>query len=88
MESLKVSSNTKPKELAGAIAGELRRSGKVEALAVGAGAVCQTVKGIAAARGYLITSGQDLRCIPSFFTTTNKGIEWTGIRFVVETLAA
>ena len=53
MEVLRVSANSSPSSVAGAIASVMRTSGEVEVQAVGAGAVNQAVKSIAIARGYL-----------------------------------
>jgi stage V sporulation protein S len=66
MEILKISSSSKPKLVAGAIAAVLRSSGSVEVQAIGAGAVNQAVKSIAIARGYVIANGIELVCIPAF----------------------
>ena len=60
MEVLRVSANSSPSSVAGAIASVMRTSGEVEVQAVGAGAVNQAVKSIAIARGYLAPVGIDL----------------------------
>lgn len=82
---LKVSATSKPQLVAGAIAAEIRHSGKVEIDAIGMGAVNQAVKAIAVARGYVAASGIDIACIPSFRDLSIDGIEVTGIRFKVFT---
>lgn len=82
---LKVSATSKPQLVAGAIAAEIRHSGKVEIDAIGMGAVNQAVKAIAVARGYVVASGIDIACIPSFRDLSIDGIEVTGIRFKVFT---
>ena len=51
MEVLRVASSSNPKSVAGAIAAVLEHDNRVELLAVGAGAVNQTVKAIAVTRG-------------------------------------
>ena len=66
MEVLRVSANSSPSSVAGAIASVMRTSGEVEVQAVGAGAVNQAVKSIAIARGYLAPVGIDLVSIPAF----------------------
>ncbi len=66
MEILKVSSKSNPNLVAGALVNILKEEGKTEIHSIGAGALNQTVKSIAIARGYLIPSGQDLVSIPSF----------------------
>jgi stage V sporulation protein S len=73
MKLLKVSSKTKPNSVAGAIAGIIRTEGKVQIQTIGAGALNQTIKGIAIARGYIAPTGQELVCIPFF-----KDIEVNG----------
>ncbi|HAK40344.1 MAG TPA: stage V sporulation protein S [Synergistales bacterium] len=84
MEVLKVSANSQPKSVAGAIAAVVRESGAVEIQAVGAGAVNQTVKSIAIARGYVSPNGIDLVCIPSFAKIEIDGEERTAMKFQLE----
>lgn len=84
MEVLKVSGNSQPKSVAGAIAAVLRESGSVEVQAVGAGAVNQAVKSIAIARGYVAPNGIDLICIPAFARIEIDQEERTAIRFLLE----
>jgi len=84
MEVLKVSAHSQPKSVAGAIAAVVRESGAVEVQAVGAGAVNQTVKSIAIARGYVAPNGIDLICIPSFTKIEIDGEERTAIKFQLE----
>jgi len=81
---LKVSSNSKPNAVAGALAGVIRESGKAELQAIGAGAINQAVKAIAIARGYVAPSGVDLICIPAFTDVEIDGEERTAIKFIVE----
>jgi stage V sporulation protein S len=73
MKLLKVSSNSIPNSVAGAIAGVVRAEGKVQIQTIGAGALNQSIKGIAIARGYIAPTGQELVCIPFF-----KDIEVNG----------
>ena len=84
METLKVGTNSVPKSVAGAIAAILRSAQPVEVVAIGAGAVNQTAKSIAIARGYVAPNGIDLICIPSFSQLEVDGQEKTSIRFLVE----
>lgn len=84
MEVLKVSANSQPKSVAGAIAAVLREEGSVETQAVGAGAVNQAVKAIAVARGYVAPNGIDLICIPAFSKIEIDGEERTALRFLLE----
>ncbi|MGH2452348.1 MAG: stage V sporulation protein S [bacterium] len=83
-EVLKVSATSKPKAVAGALAAVLREAGKVELQAVGAGAVNQSVKAIAIARGFVAPNGIDLVAIPAFTKVEIEGEERTAIRFLVE----
>ena len=66
MDYLKVSSKSSPASVAGAIAGLVKDGMPVEIQSVGAGAVNQAIKAIAIARGFLIPSGIDVACTPSF----------------------
>ena len=84
MEILKVSGNSQPKSVAGAIAAVLRESGSVEVQAVGAGAVNQAVKSIAIARGYVAPNGIDLICAVAFARIEIDQEERTAIRFLLE----
>ncbi|MCF4151170.1 stage V sporulation protein S [Dethiosulfovibrio sp. F2B] len=84
MEVLKISANSQPKSVAGAIAAVMRDSGMVECQAVGAGAVNQAVKSIAIARGYVAPNGIDLVCVPAFAKILIEGEERTAIRFQLE----
>ena len=62
----------------------VREKGAVEVQAVGAGAVNQTVKSIAIARGYVAPNGIDLVCIPAFAKITIDDEERTAIKFQLE----
>lgn len=84
MEVLKVSAQSKPKSVAGALAAVLREKGSAEVQAVGAGAVNQAVKAIAIARGYVAPNGIDLVTVPAFAEIIIEGEERTAIRFIVE----
>lgn len=84
MEVLKVSGNSKPKAVAGALAAVLRERGVAEVQAVGAGAVNQAVKAIAIARGFVAPNGIDLVAIPAFTEVEIDGQERTAIKFIVE----
>jgi stage V sporulation protein S len=83
METLRVSSKSKPNTVAGAVAGVIRDQGQVELQTVGAGALNQAVKAIAIARGFLAPSGIDLVCVPSFSDIDIDGAERTAIRLLV-----
>ena len=84
MKLLKVSSMSKPNSVAGAIAGIVRTDGKVQVQTIGAGALNQTIKGIAIARGYIAPTGQELVCIPFFKDIEVNGEVKTAIVLNVE----
>ncbi|HEX4836254.1 MAG TPA: stage V sporulation protein S [bacterium] len=83
-EILKVSADSKPKAVAGAVAAVVREKGSVELQAVGAGAVNQAVKAIAISRGFVAPNGIDLIAIPAFTKVEIEGEERTAIRFLVQ----
>lgn len=84
MEVLKVSAQSKPKSVAGALAAVLREKGVAELQAVGAGAVNQAVKAIAITRGFVAPNGIDLITVPAFAEIEIEGEERTAIKFIVE----
>ncbi|MDR7865409.1 MAG: stage V sporulation protein S [Sporomusaceae bacterium] len=84
MEVLKVSAQSNPKSVAGALAAVLRERGTAEVQAVGAGAVNQAIKAVAIARGFVAPNGIDLITIPAFTEISIDGEERTAIRFIVE----
>jgi stage V sporulation protein S len=84
MEVLKVSAQSQPKSVAGALAAVLRETGIVEVQAVGAGAVNQAVKALAITRGFVAPNGIDLVVIPAFSQISIDGEERTAIKFIVE----
>lgn len=83
MEILKVSKDSAPNSVAGAISAVIRDKGEVEIQAIGAGACNQAVKAIAVARGYLAPVGIDLVCFPAFVAIKIDGEEKTAIKLVV-----
>ncbi|MDQ7840712.1 MAG: stage V sporulation protein S [bacterium] len=82
-EVLKVSADSKPKAVAGAVAAVVREKGSVELQAIGAGAVNQAVKAIAISRGYVAPNGIDLVAIPAFTKVEIDGEERTAIKFLI-----
>ena len=84
MEKLKVAATTAPAKAAGAIAEIIRKDKKLEIQAIGAEAVNQTVKAIAAARGYVACNGIDILCRPAFTVINREGNETTVMSVVVE----
>ncbi|SDW05571.1 stage V sporulation protein S [Marinococcus luteus] len=84
MEVLKVSAKSTPNSVAGALAGVIREKGAAEIQAIGAGAINQSVKAIAIARGFVAPSGIDLVCIPAFTDIEIDGEERTAIKLIIE----
>lgn len=84
MEVLKVSAKSNPNSVAGALAGTIREKGTAEIQAIGAGALNQSIKAIAIARGFVAPSGIDLICIPAFTDIVIDGEERTAIKLIVE----
>jgi len=84
MEVLKVSSKSSPNAVAGAMASVLRQTGAVEVQVVGAGALNQAVKAMAIARGFVVSSGIDLVCVPNFADIEIDGQSRTALRLLVE----
>ena len=83
MEFLKVSSNSSPASVAGAIAGMVKDGVPVNLQCVGAGAVNQAIKAIAIARGFLIPMGLDISCAPVFSDILINGESRTAIRLSI-----
>lgn len=84
MEVLKVSAQSQPKAVAGALAALLREKSAAEVQAIGAGAVNQAIKAIAITRGFVAPNGIDLVVIPAFSEVLIDGEERTAIKFIVE----
>jgi stage V sporulation protein S len=84
VEVLKVSAKSSPNSVAGALAGVLREKGAAEIQAIGAGAINQSIKAIAIARGFVAPSGMDLICIPAFTDIVIDNEERTAIKLIVE----
>lgn len=82
-EILKVSTNSDPNAVAGAVAGLIRENERVELQAVGAGALNQAIKAVAIARGFIAPSGINLICIPAFTDVNIEGENRTGIKIIV-----
>jgi stage V sporulation protein S len=83
METVRVSGQSRPNSVAGAIAALLRLHGEVEVQAIGAVAVNQAVKSIAIARSYISIDSLDLNCVPAFVKLELENEERTAMKFVV-----
>lgn len=84
MQYLKVSSKSSPASVAGAIAGMVKDGVPVNIQSVGAGAVNQAIKAVAIARGFLIPSGYDISCSPTFSDIEIDGQSRTAIRIAIK----
>ena len=84
MGVLKVSARSRSAAVAGAIADVVRKPGRAEVQALGAGAVKQATKAVAIARTYLVVDGLDVVCIPSFVDIDVGDEQRTALRLVVE----
>lgn len=84
MDVLKVSAKSNPNSVAGALAGVLREKGSCEIQAIGAGALNQSIKAVAIARGFVAPTGVDLICIPAFTEIEIDGEERTAIKLIIE----
>ena len=83
IDILKVSSKSNPNSVAGAIAAQIKETGKVELQAIGAGALNQAIKAVAVARGFVAPSGYNLVCIPAFADVEVDGDDRTGIKLII-----
>lgn len=86
MEILKVSSKSNPNSIAGAIAGLIKESTRVEMQAIGAGAINQAVKSVAIARGFVAPTGIELVCIPAFTQVEVNNKNQTAMKIIVKKL--
>ena len=86
METIKVSSKSNPSSVAGALANALREKDTIEVQAIGAGALNQSIKAIAIARGFVAPTGKNLVVIPAFTNILIDNEEKTAIKLIVETL--
>lgn len=84
MEILKVSAKSNPNSVAGALAGVIRERGAAEIQVVGAGALNQSIKAVAIARGFVAPSGINLICIPAFTDIKINGEDRTAIKLIIE----
>ena len=82
---IKVASKSNPNSVAGMIANLIKEGQqKVNVSCVGAGALNQSIKAIAIARGFVAPSGYDLICVPSFKNIDLDGENRTSIQLTVE----
>lgn len=86
MEILKASSKSNASALAGALAKVIKDNGTAEIQAVGAGAINQSIKAIAIARGFLAPIGIELVCVPAFTEINIDNEVKTAIKLIVKSL--
>ena len=84
MDVLKVSSKSKPNSVAGALANAFKDKQGIEIQAIGAGALNQAIKALAIARGFVIPSGYDIVCSPSFSEVIIDNQARTSIKLLIE----
>jgi stage V sporulation protein S len=82
METVRVSGQSRPNSVAGAIAALLRLHAEVEVQAIGAVAVNQAAKAIAISRSYLASDNLDLTCVPAFVKLELESEERTALKFI------
>jgi len=83
MKIMRVSSASSPSSIAQALSSELKKNGGVAIEAIGAGAVNQTVKALAVARGILKPCGLDLFFRPEFAEVIKEGQTRTALKFLI-----
>lgn len=83
MELLKVSANSKPNLVAGALAHMLKVEPCVKMQVIGAASLNQAIKAVAIARGYVAPSGKEIYLVPSFFDVVVENENKTAIRLEV-----
>jgi stage V sporulation protein S len=86
MPTLRVSAQSRPNAVAGAIAALLRLDGTVEMQAIGPHAVNQAVKSLAIARSYLVQDALDLAVSPGFVKLELHEEERTAMHFAVRAI--
>ena len=83
MEILKVSSRSKAKNVAGAIAASLQKESSVKLCAIGAGSVNQCAKAVAIAAGYIAPTGLEFNLKISFASVIIDDKEKTALEFTL-----
>lgn len=84
MEIIKVSKNSNPNSVAGALTNIIKEKEEVEFQIVGAGSLNQLVKAIIISRGFLAPLGINIVCIPSFTEVFIDNTKKTGIKILVK----
>ena len=84
MNVLKVSSKSTPNKVAGVLANVIRERGSAELQAIRDGALNQSLKAVAIARGFVAPSGVDLVCVPAFTDILIENEERTAMKLRIE----
>lgn len=84
MEIVKVAGGSTPGRVAGAIAAMIRAGKRVQAQAIGAGAVYRAIKAVVLARSFLARDGIDVVCLPGFTEVNIGELERTAVTLIVE----
>jgi len=82
-EILKVSTNSRPSAVAGAIAGVIREGRQAEIHTIGAGATGQAVKAVAIAHTFLSDEAIEIVCVPTFMDIRIQNEERTAMRLTI-----
>lgn len=85
---IRVAARSATAAVAGALAAELRRGGAADVSAIGAGAVHQAVKAIAAAAGFLHAEGRAVACVPALEQGEIEGRRVVAVRLRVWVVAS
>jgi stage V sporulation protein S len=80
---LRVAGGSQASKVAGAVIKYIQEGKTVSLISMGAGAVNQSVKAVAIARGMGASYGWDLKVIPCFADELADGIKKTAIRLIV-----
>jgi stage V sporulation protein S len=84
VEIVKVAARSIPERVAGAIAAMIRAGKRVQAQAIGAGAVYRAIKAVVLARSYLASDDIDVICLPGFTEVEIGELERTAVTLIVE----
>lgn len=82
-KTIRVSAQSRPTAVAGALAGMVREGHEIEMRAIGAGAVSQAIKAVAAARVFLEMDGLDIWIQPRMELLQIDGVARSAVLFAV-----
>ncbi|WP_249028752.1 stage V sporulation protein S [Tannockella kyphosi] len=83
MEIMKVSSSSSPTSVAGALSSMIRSKEEISIQVIGAAALNQAIKAIAIARGYVVSTGIEIACVPAFHDLVIEDKIVTAIRLKI-----